>query len=122
MGAKADYFQWLLSKAKRMLKGGLSVKASAKLAGFKSQEHLSKVFCRQMNMKPACYRHVYQVRSPTNDGFESVSLVKLLAVDSATRIPLQAGVVLRRLLAGHSGHVQSSLRKRPKAPLVLPPR
>jgi transcriptional regulator GlxA family with amidase domain len=48
-----------LAKAKRTLQGGVSVKAAAKLAGFTSQEHLSRVFRRQMNMTPGSYRDLY---------------------------------------------------------------
>jgi transcriptional regulator GlxA family with amidase domain len=51
--------QLRLAKAKLTLQGGVSVKAAAKLAGFTSQEHLSRVFRRQMNMTPGSYRDLY---------------------------------------------------------------
>lgn len=48
-----------LNAAKLALQGGASVKAAAKLAGFTSQEHLSRTFRRRIEMTPQAYRELY---------------------------------------------------------------
>jgi transcriptional regulator GlxA family with amidase domain len=45
-----------LATAKRALQGGGSVKSAARMAGFSSQEHLSRAFRRRMDMTPQSYR------------------------------------------------------------------
>jgi transcriptional regulator GlxA family with amidase domain len=48
-----------LSAAKRALQGGASVKSAARMAGFTSQEHLSRSFRRRLNMTAQAYRGLY---------------------------------------------------------------
>lgn len=48
-----------LNAAKFALQGGASVKSAAKLAGFTSQEHLSRTFKRRINMSPQAYRMLH---------------------------------------------------------------
>jgi transcriptional regulator GlxA family with amidase domain len=45
-----------LATAKSALQGGASVKAASKLAGFTSQQHLSRAFRRHLEMTPQAYR------------------------------------------------------------------
>jgi transcriptional regulator GlxA family with amidase domain len=56
----ASFVQELrLATAKRALEGGQSVKSAARLAGFTSQEHLSRTFRRRLEMTPQHFRGLY---------------------------------------------------------------